>query len=449
MSESNSVDSHFTKTLIFKISFPLVIISLVAFVILGVGVYYLFASVVDRGFQEQSNSTIQVFSNSIREDLIYGLDKEVYVKCQTLMRNKLVFAVSVIGLGGRKICNESQKFSGEGLEKHSKILFDPGGDEVAGRVTIRFKNFLAKQLLSNVIASLVISILFLFLGYWILSFFFLNKQTRQFTNLAEIIGNSNPYVLEHLSNLVPVTNTYELRIFSASVEKLSRNWRSYQEELIKNERLNAANETSRILAHDIKSPLAAIKVVSQVLEQKPEKSKELLARGVQRIEGMLENIVKNDGQKELPEKFEIVDIVSLVEKVIDDFRSVYPDVKIKLIKNTSENRPEVSLVPDLIDRALRNLLKNSIEAFSIRGSSIEIIVNSGKDTVSFSLVDDGPGFPKELIEKVGKTRINSTKKGGSGLGLYQVKKAVQRCSGNLEIFTSPEGTQFIISFPKV
>jgi signal transduction histidine kinase len=99
-----------------------------------------------------------------------------------------------------------------------------------------------------------------------------------------------------------------------------------------------------------------------------------------------------------------------------------------------------------------NLLLNACEGNGIRGAQhVEIIVNFSKNTKECALqfLDDGPGFPPELLQSLVPIAGITTKAQGTGLGLYLVRGMVQVNHGKLELSNrSPQkGASVCIRFP--
>ena len=61
--------------------------------------------------------------------------------------------------------------------------------------------------------------------------------------------------------------------------------------------------------------------------------------------------------------------------------------------------------------------------------------------------DNGPGIPKQLMDKLFEPFISSGKTGGTGLGLAIAKQFVEAHKGKIEVESSGSGTCFTISIP--
>ena len=77
------------------------------------------------------------------------------------------------------------------------------------------------------------------------------------------------------------------------------------------------------------------------------------------------------------------------------------------------------------------------------------------EEVTFSIIDDGPGFPPEIIDRIGEpymsTRQGTEAGGGLGLGLFIAKTLLERSGATLDFRNSSglgEGAVVHISWPR-
>ena len=76
--------------------------------------------------------------------------------------------------------------------------------------------------------------------------------------------------------------------------------------------------------------------------------------------------------------------------------------------------------------------------------------------VTFSIIDDGPGFPPEIIDRIGEpymsTRQGAEPGGGLGLGLFIAKTLLERSGATLDFLATPtsagEGAVVQITWPR-
>jgi signal transduction histidine kinase len=106
-----------------------------------------------------------------------------------------------------------------------------------------------------------------------------------------------------------------------------------------------------------------------------------------------------------------------------------------------------------LTQLLMNLLSNAIK-FSPEGSEVAVVVDSGADVVSFSVVDHGIGIAEGDRDRIFESFLqldnsHTRKVGGTGLGLAITKKIVLLMNGSLQVKSSEgRGTTFVVKVPR-
>jgi len=226
---------------------------------------------------------------------------------------------------------------------------------------------------------------------------------------------------------------------------------------------------AHIASHDLKEPLRKIMVFSNRIshEYKPslqEKGRSLLERmenAAARMSRMIEGILNYSMISDKSQTFEMVDLKSVIDGIVDDLELIIDQKKAKI---KYDHLPQIYGIPVLIHQLFYNLISNSLK-FSKDGvpPEIEIKANeviNGKEyhggkapgkQIQIEVKDNGIGFEKSQSEKIFDifTRLNSREKfEGTGLGLALCKKIVHRHHG--EIYAKGkenEGASFVVVLP--
>ncbi|MDC0534329.1 ATP-binding protein [Francisellaceae bacterium] len=176
--------------------------------------------------------------------------------------------------------------------------------------------------------------------------------------------------------------------------------------------------TLAAISHDIRTPLTRAKLYLQ--NKYPETNDpEFLEKCLNEIESILSQISTfSDGNK-INEKFETLDVVSLIESIIfnliEEGKSVYyEDIDLEPVF--------LSIQPIAFKRAIENIISNAIKYGQIAKVSIVQSINE----LSLIIEDEGPGIPEEELTNVFKPfyrldRSRSSEVPGTGLGLSIVK----------------------------
>jgi two-component system sensor histidine kinase VicK len=146
------------------------------------------------------------------------------------------------------------------------------------------------------------------------------------------------------------------------------------------------------------------------------------------------------------------DIVRIIRDITSS-ADVYAGMKkIKLSFNSNKDNCIIACDPFLLERILLNLLSNSIK-FTPVGGIIAINLNIMSEKVAITVTDSGRGIPVKYQNSIfdcfsqtdGECIIE---KKGSGLGLYLVKKLIEKMGGEIRLVSKEgEGSTFTFYLP--
>jgi len=110
---------------------------------------------------------------------------------------------------------------------------------------------------------------------------------------------------------------------------------------------------------------------------------------------------------------------------------------------------QVSTDPELLFSILENLLLNAFEA-GAEGTIVQIRTDrddNGRQAI-VEIIDNGPGIAEELLPDVLFEPFKTSKDGGSGIGLWQVKRVAASLGGSVSAENRLEGgARFVIRLP--
>lgn len=234
------------------------------------------------------------------------------------------------------------------------------------------------------------------------------------------------------------------------IEDQQEDIRQKNEQLMnRNAQLVALNEEKnnlvRILAHDIRSPLSQIIMVTDIINQKM--SKDLsdvegkmltqVSASAERINQMVNKILDVDGLegnriKVLQER---VNVAVIMRDVVQRYRPIATKKNIDLGVGFCENHNIIRTDHLLLLLVLENLVSNAVK-FSDPESTVELRAECAYDSVVFKVSDEGPGFSEEDKKKLFNRfqKLSAKPTGGevsTGLGLSIVKKYVNDLGGKV------------------
>lgn len=141
------------------------------------------------------------------------------------------------------------------------------------------------------------------------------------------------------------------------------------------------------------------------------------------------------GELERPLHNEVLRLDELLERV----HRAYPGVRIEAAKG-------VRVVGDshMLLQAVRNLVRNAIQASGGPGGVTVELVDSGKQ-VELRVRDTGPGIAPDRLERIFDRYFSGSR--GAGVGLTVVSRVVEQHGGELRVETDTEGSCFTVVLP--
>ncbi|MDR9502007.1 MAG: ATP-binding protein [Desulfurivibrionaceae bacterium] len=229
------------------------------------------------------------------------------------------------------------------------------------------------------------------------------------------------------------------------------------------ERLAVVGELSAGMAHEIKNPMAGIKVSMEVLSRdsplNPE-DKEILRRvidEIDRITGLLKGLL-NYARPPKPQMISL-DVNQVLETTLKSARFALRTPrhkkaeKVEIVKDLSADLPHIVADPGQLQQIFLNLILNSADAVAASGETQGLITIETRllagGWVQIRFIDNGRGIDPDSFDKVFNPFF-TTKSQGTGLGLAITKRLVeQHNGGSITVTNNPagKGAVFTIIFP--
>lgn len=211
------------------------------------------------------------------------------------------------------------------------------------------------------------------------------------------------------------------------------------------------------VSHELKSPLASIKLNLQTLSQRqPEKviADKLINNSVAdiaRLESLIDNILLASKLETRPtqtaREINISDICfAIAEKWQQNPKNI------TILENIEEN---IDYKTDAVEftSVVNNLLENAVK-YSSENTTVSMALSESESSIELEISDNGFGIPPEeqehVFEKFYRIGSENTRKSkGTGLGLYIVKRYVEANRGSITLSANqPQGTVFRVILPK-
>lgn len=257
-----------------------------------------------------------------------------------------------------------------------------------------------------------------------------------------------------------------LRQYMDVAERLQRTHESLQCEVVRlrhelevkdrelqlRRRLAALGELVAGVAHEVRNPLGAIQLYSDLLrshcrEVHLDPALRLLDKieaGIQAIDAVVEDTLalapRNRVVQDCPTG-------QILERARDAAARVLSERRVHLMINPPQ--PDVSVLADAngLQRVLTNLIVNAAEA-SAAGTTIRVDATAGDDEVAIAVRDEGAGIPDAVLERIFEPFF-TTKQTGTGLGLTIAYRLVETYGGRLTAANRPTGgAEFVVSLQR-
>ena len=225
-------------------------------------------------------------------------------------------------------------------------------------------------------------------------------------------------------------------LFASSSRKISNALSVSKLQILNQKKMTEVGSLSAAAAHELGTPLNTIfLILNDLLKEKKliedkniVKDIVLLKSQAERCKEILQRFSKNP--LKLKDNFlEKVKISDLIKINFDKFNK---NKNLALKINPSESEPEI-VYRDEIMYALGNIIQNAI-FYSINTTKVEL---NYEKTVNITISDDGSGFSKDIIDKLGEPYVSKNNQ-GMGLGIFIAKNLIENMGGNLDFYNSKD-----------
>lgn len=226
------------------------------------------------------------------------------------------------------------------------------------------------------------------------------------------------------------------------------------------ERLEALIESekrlTRDISHELRSPLARMKVALELLRSKTNGDSENLVNRIDsesdRLNELISQILtlsklENDSGEFTRSEF---GLGTMLESLIADAEFEAKAKGSKVVGHEVE-QARIFGNEQLVRQALDNVIRNALK-YTSEGTSVEVSMRKENGEAVVAIVDHGPGVPDEELEKmfkpfyrIGEARDRSS--GGTGLGLAIAERAVRNHRGQISARNTGDGLTVTIKLP--
>jgi len=224
------------------------------------------------------------------------------------------------------------------------------------------------------------------------------------------------------------------------------------------ESLAALNTLAAGIAHEIKNPLTAIDLHTQLIQRAVQKNLmcvdenllqyiKIISEETKRLNQILNDFLLAARSRQLKLSFE--DINAFLQETLAFLRPELEEKQI-VLREEYQQMPKNFIDRDYLKQAIINLVKNAVEAMeksTLKVLTIRTWYDTLRDATVVEIADTGTGIPPDQIQKIFEPYY-TTKEFGTGLGLTITYKIIKEHDGDIQIQSKPgEGTSFTIYLP--
>jgi two-component system nitrogen regulation sensor histidine kinase NtrY len=292
------------------------------------------------------------------------------------------------------------------------------------------------------------------------------RVTRPIERLADA---SRQVAAGNWQTQVEIGSHDEIGELAESFNSMTRQLLEQRDRLLQAERVAAWRELARRLAHELKNPLFPLQITVENLlrarDSTPQQFDEVFRESTSTLLAELANLKAIVGRfsdfSKMPQpQLQPVALNDLVRQVI---KLHEPQLRVPRVSNPDAQGPQaratetvldldeslgaIAADPDLLHRALSNLVLNALDAMP-GGGIITVRTRALENAARIEVSDTGTGLTREECERL-FTPYYTTKQHGTGLGLAIVQSVVSDHHGSISVESSPgKGTTFRLDLPR-
>ena len=233
------------------------------------------------------------------------------------------------------------------------------------------------------------------------------------------------------------------------VARADRVMRDQQAQLAESQTLATAVELARAVAHNLRNPLASIRVSAEMLQAGAATDKDYaehctdITASVDRADRWITELVRVSQAPQL--ESELVLPSPIIRACLQEMAS---EMNRRGIRWTlpAEEAPGIQAHTTMLRQILVSILANAIDVMP-HGGNLAVLWHVEADMLKLQVTDTGPGVPADIRNALFRPFF-STKSGGLGIGLALVKRMVEQWNGQVTLAPAPvQGTRVELTLP--
>ena len=232
-------------------------------------------------------------------------------------------------------------------------------------------------------------------------------------------------------------------------------------------RAEAFGEMAAHVAHNIRSPVAALEAMLKDAPGIPAERRQIIDLALDRVRSIADKVLIEkkrllaENRSELfppislvtisPQHLEPIDIVEVSRELISEKTIEFSGhEQLELLIPTSSESLFVFADKGEFKAVLSNLLNNAVESLPHNRGRVCVNIKPAGHWVEMEISDNGRGIPQRILKRLGRKPRSYGKNGGTGLGVYHAKRTIESWRGRLSISSQVQkGTRVTIDLPAI
>jgi signal transduction histidine kinase len=265
---------------------------------------------------------------------------------------------------------------------------------------------------------------------------------RSLARPLESLSSQAARIKDLPSPLAPPSGSLEIRRLADALNAMLADLKAAQAQALEAEKGRLMKELAAGVAHEIKNPLQAIKLLIQIQASLPGEDKRMLLNEIVRIELASLELLSLEAPSRL--KSERVPLGRVVDETLDLLGRQLEHLNVRVSRRL-QDVPDVDGDPDRLKRVVMNLILNGAQAMP-RGGELRVDLKPADGAVRFSVTDGGEGIPESVRGRLFDPFF-TTKGDGVGLGLFVTRRIVEAHRGRIGFESRPGQTTFYFELP--
>tara|TARA_Y100001935_G_scaffold224400_1_gene200568 strand:- start:260 stop:1489 length:1230 start_codon:yes stop_codon:yes gene_type:complete len=224
-------------------------------------------------------------------------------------------------------------------------------------------------------------------------------------------------------------------LFASSSRKISNALSASKLQILNQKKITEVGSLSAAAVHELSTPLNTIfLILNDLLKEKKIKDDQFILKDIDLLKSeavRCREILLRLSQNPLKLKDKFLEKVKLTNLIKINFEKFNKNKKLQIKNNLDQNEPEI-IFKDEIMYAIGNIIQNSI---TYSNEIVKANINYDEQQVLINITDDGPGFPKDIVDKLGEPYVSRNNK-GMGLGIFISKNLIENMGGNIRFYNN-------------